>query len=248
MTHSKRHSINQCVLPPIIASSHSYCFHCFPPVRSQVTATPLPPITQESIPVNSSVQIIPSTPTPIDPFIGDAVPRTLREQFEGMNVHLDISTSPTQELQSNETQFEWVYALVAPFPTVKDGVTFDELHLAWSEGTAPAPFSGMPLLMEESTLAAFTALWDEPAAGAVQVVSDDQLLDTAWSETPSWAIIPFESLQPKWKVLTIDGQSPIRKNFDISPYPLVVHFTLQHLAIFNFQPLAFRHPTTIHPN
>jgi capsule synthesis protein PGA_cap len=198
----------------------------------KVIATPLPPITQESLPLNSSVQIVTSTPTPIDSFIGDTVPRTLREQFEGMNMRLNISTSPTQELQSNETQFQWLYALVAPFPTVKDNVTFDELHLAWSEGTAPAPFNGIPLLMEESTLAAFTALWDEPATGAVRVVSADRLLDTAWSETPSWAIIPFESLQPKWKVLTIDGQSPIRKNFDISNYPLVVHFTLQSFSNF----------------
>ena len=190
-------------------------------------ATPLPQITQESRPVNSSVQIVTSAPTPTDSFIGDAVPRALREQFEGMNVRLDISTSPTQELQSNETQFQWLYALVAPFPTVKDGVTFDELHLAWSEGAASAPFNGMPLLMEASTLAALTALWDEPATGAVRVVPADQLLDTAWSERPAWAIIPFDSLQPKWKVLTVDGQSPIRKKFDVSTYPLVVSFTLQ---------------------
>src|SRR5687768_17203817 len=200
----------------------------------KATTTPIPSITQESLPVNSSIQIVISTPTPNDPFIGDAVPRTLREQFEGMNVHLDISTSLTQELQSKKTEFQWLYALVAPFPTVRDGVTFDELHLAWSEGTVSTPFNGMPLLMEETTLAAFTALWDEPATGAVRVVSADRLLDTAWSEIPAWAIIPFESLQPKWKVLTIDGQSPIRKNFDLSNYPLVVHFTLQSSSDFQF--------------
>jgi poly-gamma-glutamate synthesis protein (capsule biosynthesis protein) len=120
-----------------------------------------------------------------------------------------------------------VYALVAPFPTIRDGVTFNELKLAWTEETTPAPFEGHPLLMEQATLAAFTALWGEPAAGAVRVVSADQLLDTAWSEMPSWGIIPFEALEPRWKVLTIDGQSPIRKNFDISNYPLVVNFILQ---------------------
>jgi poly-gamma-glutamate synthesis protein (capsule biosynthesis protein) len=128
--------------------------------------------------------------------------------------------SPTQELQ-NEAYLQWLYALVAPFPTAKDGVTFDELHVAWTEGTAPAPFSGVPLLMEESTLAALTALWDEPAAGAVRIVSAERLLEEAWSVMPSWAIIPFEKLEPKWKVLTIDGQSPIRKDFDITHYPLV---------------------------
>jgi capsule synthesis protein PGA_cap len=34
-------------------------------------------------------------------------------------------------------------------------------------------------------------------------------------------------LTPRWKVLTIDGQSPIRKGFDASNYPLIVSFTLQ---------------------
>jgi poly-gamma-glutamate synthesis protein (capsule biosynthesis protein) len=74
--------------------------------------------------------------------------------------------------------------------------------------------------MDESTLAVFTGLWDEPASSAVRIVPTDQLLEAAWANMPSWAIIPFESLEPKWKVLTIDGQSPIRKNFDLSAYPL----------------------------
>jgi len=191
------------------------------------TPTLHPQVTPEALPTKSSVQIVTSTPVPAGLHIGDAVPSALRKQVEGLNVRLDISTSLIQEPQPNETQFQWIYALVAPFPTVKDGVTFDELHLAWTEGTAPAPFDGHPLLMEESTLAAFTALWDEPTAGAVRIVAADRLLDEAWPETPSWGIIPFEALEPKWKVLTVDGQSPIRKNFDASKYPLVADFTLQ---------------------
>jgi hypothetical protein len=193
----------------------------------QATANPLPQITQESLPINSSLQIVTSTPQPYEVFIGDSVPPALREQVAGLNVRLGVSRFPDQEPLTNEIQIQWTYALVAPFPTVTDGVTFDELHIAWTEGTAPGAFKGKPLLMEESTLAAFTALWDEPAAGSVRVVAADQLLDTAWSEMPSWAIIPFESLEPKWKVFTVDGQSPIRKNFDVSAYPLVVPFTLQ---------------------
>jgi Bacterial capsule synthesis protein PGA_cap len=192
---------------------------------ARTVATPLPQITQESIPIKSSIQIV--TSTPAGKFIGDSVPSALRKQVEGLNVSLNISTFPTQESQSNGMQIQWVYALVAPFPTVTDGVTFDELKLAWTQDIAPATFNGRPLLMEESTLAAFSVLWGEPASGSVRVIAADQLLDTAWSEMPSWAIIPFESLEPKWKVLTIDGQSPIRKKFDVSTYPLVVSFTLQ---------------------
>jgi poly-gamma-glutamate synthesis protein (capsule biosynthesis protein) len=104
---------------------------------------------------------------------------------------------------------------------VTDGVTFDALHLSWTDGTAPAAFNGSPLLMEDSTLATFTELWDEPAPGAVRIVEADRLLEEAWSGMPSWAIVPFERLEPKWKVLTVDGQSPVRKNFELATYPLV---------------------------
>jgi poly-gamma-glutamate synthesis protein (capsule biosynthesis protein) len=127
---------------------------------------------------------------------------------------------------------------VAPFPTVTDGVTFNELRIAWTEGTTPASFEGQPLLMNESTLAAFTALWNEPAAGAVRIVPTDQLLDEAWAEIPSWALIPFEKLEPRWKVLTVDGQSPIRKSFDLSAYPLVASSSLRSssLSSSNYDP------------
>jgi hypothetical protein len=144
-----------------------------------------------------------------------------------VNSSIQISTFTPAPASQNTTQGQQVYALVAPFPTVTDGVTFDELKLAWAQGTAPAAFSGHPLLIDESTLAAFSALWGEPANGLVRSVASDRLLHTAWSELGSWAIVPFEVLEPKWKVLTVDGQSPIRKNFEISKYPLVLNFDIQ---------------------
>lgn len=149
-------------------------------------------------------------------------PQIVTASSAPINSSIQIATS-TPEPQSTPTgdSAQRVYILVAPFPTVTDGVTLDELHLAWTDGMQPASFQGQPLLMDESTLAAFTTLWDEPAAGAVRVITTDQLLDEAWSQLPSWAIVPFEALEPKWKVLTVDGQSPIRKNFDLSIYPLM---------------------------
>jgi len=198
---------------------------------SRATTTPSPQAIQNTSSPNPSVRVLTFTPAPFGIQIGNGVPQALREQVERLdipnNASLVLDVSPLAPSDSNSTQIQWVYALVASFPTVKDDVTFDELHIAWSEGTAPAPFKGIPLLMDESTLAAFTALWDAPAARSVRIVPSDQLLDDAWSELPSWAIVPFESLEPRWKVLTIDGQSPIRKGFDISSYPLVVNFTLQ---------------------
>jgi len=174
--------------------------------------------TPTSVPVAA---IIANTPAPVGVNISDAVPPALREQVDQLNLsnlNLDVATTNS----SGGIQFQWIYALVAPFPTIKDGVTSDELRSVWTGG-------GIPLLMDESTLMAFTAIWGEPASGSVRSVASDQLTDTAWSES-AWAIIPFESIEPKWKVLTVDGQSPIRKGFDISKYPLIVDFSLQSSA------------------
>ncbi|MBK9008901.1 MAG: CapA family protein [Anaerolineae bacterium] len=158
--------------------------------------------------------------------IGESVPASLREQMQNLNLSnfiLDASPFVESNPSLSEKKIQWVYALVAPFPTVTDGVTLDQLHLAWTEGKL---LNGMPLLMEESTRDALTVLWDAPVAPSVRIVSTGELLDQAWSES-AWAIIPFEEIQPKWKVLTIDGQSPIRKKFDLASYPLTVDFTLQ---------------------
>ena len=210
----------------------SLCLSACGGTQIQQNNTPVVFITFTPVPLETPLVNSTSFATPTDSAIpaghkiGDSVPRLLRELTESLNIPndaapaIDISVSAGSELKPNETRVQWVYALVTPFPTVRDGVTFDELRAVWSGDPAHT------LLMEESTLAAFTALWGVPASGSVRSVASDQLLDTAWAEA-AWAIIPFEALVPRWKVLMIDGQSPIRRNFDLSQYPLVVDFTLQ---------------------
>lgn len=147
---------------------------------------------------------------------------------EDASVRLDISASYIPVTSVNrliQAQSQWVYALVAPFPTVTDGVTLDELQDAWRSPSHDL-FRNLPLLMTDSTRAAFTAMWGEPGANSVRILLEDELLDAAWEAIPSWGIIPFESIQPRWKVLTIDGQSPIRKGLILDTYPLKVNFIL----------------------
>ena len=67
--------------------------------------------------------------------------------------------------------------------------------------------------------------WGEPGI-EVRTAEPGAILDAAWQAIPSWAIIPFESLEPRWKVLTIDGGSPIRKDFDGNAYPLRFQFAV----------------------
>jgi len=83
--------------------------------------------------------------------------------------------------------------------------------------------------MTESTLGVFTALWGEPTSGTVKIVDSDELADAIWNNKPAWGIVPFEVLNPRLKVLTVDGQSPIHKEFDASSYPLKAEFVLRAL-------------------
>lgn len=135
---------------------------------------------------------------------------------ERANASLILDLEPTQPTIS------WVYALAGPFPTLRDGVTFEELRRAWR---GESLFNGHPLLMDPSTRLAFTAKWGEPGAGAVIEVAEDSLLTQAW-EQGAFAILPFEALESRWKVLAIDGQSPIQKTFDPARYPLQIGFRL----------------------
>jgi hypothetical protein len=124
-------------------------------------------------------------------------------------------------------QSQWFYALVAPFPTVVDAVTFADLKKAWL-GSPHATFGDRPLLMSASTLEALKPVFGaDPAPGAVRLVAPDQLSAALWQDRPQWGIAPFETLDPKVKVLAVDGQSPIRKDFDAALYPLHAGFSLQ---------------------
>lgn len=124
---------------------------------------------------------------------------------------------------------QWVYALVAPFPTIAEEVSFADLQRAW-QGRSAGAFAGEPLLLSEDTLAALRAVWGEPAAGAVETVAADALVETAWAQQPSWAIVPFEALEPRWKVLAVDGAAPIWKQFDAASYALTLPITVTNGA------------------
>lgn len=116
---------------------------------------------------------------------------------------------------------EWVYAVVAPFPTLTDEVTWVDVASSWS-GTLAGPFTDRPLLMDADTHTALMTPLGTSADGAISIFPTDQLVDTAWANRPSWAIVPFDRLEPRWKVLHVDGVSVLDKDLNTTRYPLVV--------------------------
>ncbi len=117
----------------------------------------------------------------------------------------------------------WTFVLVAPFATLLDGISEAMLRQTWS-GKSGDSFSNQPLLVSPETLAILSAWWGAPADGAVQILPASELLDYARQQRPesgcACAILPFEALEPRWKVLTIDGISPLMKEFNSLAYAL----------------------------
>jgi poly-gamma-glutamate synthesis protein (capsule biosynthesis protein) len=110
----------------------------------------------------------------------------------------------------------WVYAVAAPFATLADDVTFQEVADGWSSGSAPLGH----LVVDSDTASTLSVLWGPPSP-AVHVVEPEALIDTLWATRPSWSIVPFHRLSPELKVLALDGQSPLDHNFEALAYPLV---------------------------
>mgnify|MGYP002641398131 CR=1 FL=1 len=184
-----------------------------------------------------------STPRPTVLWISDTVPDVLREIAEESDIPLaknEDNATIQLDLSDSADASIWTYALVAPFPTVRDGISSEELRQAW-DGNAPEPWAGSALWMAESTKKAFTAKWGESSPKQVRTADLDELLDIVWEKENAWAIIPFEEIQPRWKVLTIDGQSPLHNDFAPGNYPLNISFGVDtpsalHLPTFNRDP------------
>ena len=176
-----------------------------------------------------------ATPVPAYLWISPAVPDYLR-QF-ALIPGISLATSPEtatvrldvlnpQSSIANSPASVWIYALVTPFPTTTDGVSLVDIQKTWA-GSPSGPFAGRFLWIDQATLLSFTALWGAPGPGSVRVTTPDRLVDSVWTDRPAWAIIPFEALEPRWKVLSVDGQSPVHNDFDVAAYPLKLSFSLQ---------------------
>jgi hypothetical protein len=189
-----------------------------PEISPIPSRTPMPLVNVSSTPVAAyTIWVDPLLPKALQ--AGLALPPDFMLVGSPQDAMLRLEPGNERSLSS------WVYALVTPFATVRNGVSWENLRRAW-RGESNGPFAGRPLLVDESTYHVFVESWGEPAPRAIQVMPSEELLTYAWNNPPAWAIVPFEALEPRWKVLEIDGQSPVRKDFNPAAYPLVAPFSL----------------------
>jgi poly-gamma-glutamate synthesis protein (capsule biosynthesis protein) len=125
------------------------------------------------------------------------------------------------------TLARWVYAVVTPFPMMVDGVKWEEVRRFWAgEAGALTTISGdktaPTLFVTRETMDVLQRLLGTPGkSAAITVLNPAELVPKAWAARPhAWAIVPFDELAPRWKVLLLDGANVLDKALDLKAYPL----------------------------
>ena len=139
---------------------------------------------------------------------------------------LSLSVAGALSGPENSQKIRLVYVLVAPYPTSRDVVSLKMIESFWTGKAIP---SLSQILVDAETGAVFSAVWGEPNRDQVITLPADEILETAWSREKTWAIIPFDKSDPRWKVLKVNNISPLDFDFDPETYPLTVTWQTESL-------------------
>jgi hypothetical protein len=228
-----------------------------PPPTPLVTAaseplpTPLPPTATPYPTAKSSPELFLSAAEGVPAEIVDVAYTTTLRNSELLGWR-DASSGSEEKvarlaLSGGMPLATWVYAVAAPFATVTDETSFQQVVDGWKLGSSPLGH----LVVDGDTASTLTVLWGSPAP-EVHVVGAEALIETLWATRPSWSIVPFHRLSPELKVLSLDGQSPLDHTFESAGYPLVAQVGLggdgaavaQVRALWN-GPASNRDPTRL---
>ncbi len=196
------------------------------------TATPT---VQSELPVDlpSATPDIPSIPYLI--WIDPHFPSAVHEFFTLSNEFAPVVDQQDAALMTSAVSGipfgTWTYLLVSPFPSLLEDLHSTDLLTFWQTGISFSA-SALELTLSKETKDALSLIWGEPASGVLRVLESDSILATLWEKPESIAIIPFEQLNPYWKVISLDGQNPLRPDFVPAQYILTLPIYLSPLSDF----------------
>jgi poly-gamma-glutamate synthesis protein (capsule biosynthesis protein) len=193
----------------------------------------------ETLPTVTATHLVTLTPTPtptavpVTLFVSDAVPNDVIDWDRLPGVQRSDSQTaalwlgPAVDALAGEvlSVSSWVYALAAPFPTLVDDITLSDLQAYWS-GNPEGDLTSVPVLyVPEMLVWELSESWGAPDISLVEPYPNSPEIDLLW-DTNAWVILPFEQLEPKLKVISLNDNSPLFKDFEITRYPLAIQFQL----------------------
>lgn len=178
------------------------------------------------------------SPEPIRLFLPDDLPADIAEALGGGVGSLALSPGqrpvvsvassgeatvlpvlrPAGAADNSTVLAQTTYAVVVPFATVTDEISAAELKARWHG-------AGQGRLLVPPAVATALAPVFGPPAAAVHLSTN--LLNDLQRTPGAVGILPFSQLDPRYKVLAIDGMNPLGNQFRPAGYPLSVEWVLQ---------------------
>lgn len=202
------------------------------------TSSPSPVIpTKVAAKTNTPVPTTEPTPEPTPrplSFAWRDVPATLVEKVnlpEGAYWAADdeeasYSVTPYDNKKDPEGQSktQWTYVLLAPFFTVRDEVLLSDLSELLNETSQEDDEQEKPkVYVYEDDFDAVNFLLQVNGVKNLQIIKGSRTKLEAEPFGNYWLIAPFELLRPEWKVIAVDGISPLDHDFDPDQYALTLH-------------------------
>ncbi len=203
------------------------------PTQAATTALPTGTDTPAATPTSAPT----FTPTPAYQSLGLAIPEhlSLAQRLSeldltasGYQLRVEPSSEsdlalmvrgPSDPLPSTAYLFGYRYfAPVVPFDAVVDAVAEAELQERW-HGRTPGP-----LVMDAETAEVFSLVWGQ---GEPEVVLAEQMLAALQADRAAMGLLPFELLDPTFKVLSVSDLSLFDAALEPSAYPLALALTLE---------------------
>lgn len=182
------------------------------PTLPSPTATSLPSPTPTPTPGPLKLNLSQELPAEMFASIPTPLGMVLSDDPEEADIVVEVASDG----QKYELISYQVYTLVAPFFTVQDNITLKELTaiLTGMSSQEEAPFKGV---YAKEPFSQLQSLIDpkNPKRVTLATTTDLSVIPEEY-----WMIVPFEELRPEFKVISIDGISPLDDNFDPSKYSL----------------------------
>lgn len=195
--------------------------------------------------ISAPEEIIPTNTVEPEVFkiwISPDLPKSFRQQLILSKQFINAESEIEQlELKAGCTQNVIAYqvlSLVAPFATITEVISTSELMNIWKG------ISDQHLAITEEGDRLLSDTWGSSQNELIKIVAENDLAQTIDART--WAIVPFEQLDPHWKVIKIGDISPLDREFKNVDYALSIPICVQgeHKAVEAF--LAAKDNNTVH--
>ena len=117
------------------------------------------------------------------------------------------------------------YVLVKPFNTIQDNLSTHQFNSLLYENLDNSSLKE-EIYVDQFTFDVLKSKFDN-ISDRFRIIPQGVLIHSVFSNKLAYGIVAFDELTPEWKVIKIDGVSPLDYDFNENTYPLNIKFSIE---------------------